>query len=201
MNRRRFLIASAGAACAGGTAWAIDARDRTIVPRERVGALLRTTPPRDIAKIFGAAAVKYGKVPAAEGAEHPGCFVHRGTADALRIGFVSNGRRIEFIAIVGRNWATTAGLRVGTTLAELERMNGGPFTLSGFDWDHGGIVQNKPPGKLPQFLTISTKTVNSQAVPPSEYNRISGDRQISSRHPVLAKVGVVVSGLSMAWPE
>ena len=201
MNRRHFLLATAGAACAGGPAWAIDAKDRTIVPHERVGAVLRHTPPRDIAKIFGLSAVKYGKVPAAEGAEQPGCFVYRGTVDELQIGFTANSRRIEFMVIICKNWATATGLRVGTTLAELERINGGPFTLSGFDWDYGGIVQTKPPGKLSRFLSISTTTVNSQAVSPNEYNQISGDRQISSRHPVLAKVGVVVRSLSMAWPE
>lgn len=200
MSRRRFLLAAAGVLYAGGSAFALDAKDRLIVPGQRVGAVLKTTPPRDIARIFGAA-VKYGKVPAAEGSEQPGCFVYRGTADELRVGFISNSRRIEFIVIVGRNWRTAEGIHVGTTLAELERINGGPFTLSGFDWDYGGLVQAKPPGKLPRFLSIATRTVNAQAVPPNAYNQISGDRQISSRHPVLAKVGVVVSSLSMAWPE
>jgi hypothetical protein len=201
VNRRQFLLASAGVLCAGGRALALDAKDRLIVPGQRVGALLKSTPPRDIAKIFGAAAVKYGKVPMAEGQEAPGAFVHKGTADELQVGFTAKSRRIEYITIVGRNWRTADGIRIGTTLAELERINGGPFTLSGFDWDYGGIVQTKAPGKLPRFLSISTRTVNSQAVPPNEYTQISGDRQISSRHPVLAKVGVVVIRLSMAWPE
>lgn len=201
MNRRRFLLTAAGVLGAGGSVMALDAKDRLIVPGRRVGALLKTTPPRDIGKIFGAAAVKYGKVPMAEGQEAPGAFVYKGTADELRVGFTTNSRRIEYITIVGPNWRTAEGIHVGTTLAELERINGGPFTLSGFDWDYGGLVQSKPPGKLPRFLSIATRTVNVQAVPPNEYNQISGDRPISSRHPVLAKVGVVVSSLSMAWPE
>src|SRR2546429_8399983 len=35
-------------------------------------------------------------------------------------------------------WAAANGIRIGTALAEIEKMNGKPFKLSGFDWDHGG---------------------------------------------------------------
>ena len=37
-------------------------------------------------------------------------------------------------------WAATNGIRIGMPLAEVEKMNGKPFKLSGFDWDYGGRV-------------------------------------------------------------
>jgi hypothetical protein len=35
-------------------------------------------------------------------------------------------------------WTAPGGIRLGTTLAEVEKINGARFTLSGFGWDYGG---------------------------------------------------------------
>ena len=35
-------------------------------------------------------------------------------------------------------WHTAAGVRIGITLPELERLAGAPVTFSGFGWDYGG---------------------------------------------------------------
>jgi len=199
MNRRALLIGAAGALFAGGGAQALDAGDRTIVPGMRVGAIVKATPPADLAKIYGADRVRYAKVPVAEGDEVAGAFVLRGTADELQAGFTEDGKRIEFIRIIGRNWKTESGIRIGTGLAELERLNGRPFTLSGFDWDYGGQVFPAAPGKLPKGLAITVQPRKSEAVPPRDYNKVSGDRKISSRHPVLAKIDVAVTGLVVTF--
>jgi hypothetical protein len=45
------------------------------------------------------------------------------------------------MAVYGEgNWGTEYGLGLGTTLKELEKMNGKPFQFAGFGWDYGGIV-------------------------------------------------------------
>lgn len=200
MNRRRFGLALAGLALVyAAPASALDAGDRTIVPGLRVGALVRTTPPADIGKIYGAATTRYGKVSAAEGAEVPGATVLAGTDAELQIGFTEDGKRIEFIRIIGKAWATKDGIRIGAPLALLERLNGGPFQLYGFEWDYGGTVLGSAKGKLPKglFITVApTRTVSER-----ERNQVMGDRKISSRHPALAKMGVVVSTLGIAWPQ
>lgn len=41
-----------------------------------------------------------------------------------------------------------AGLGLGSTLAEVEARNGGPFTLMGFEWDYGGLVMDWLGGEL-----------------------------------------------------
>ncbi|MCW5772487.1 MAG: hypothetical protein KIT16_12675 [Rhodospirillaceae bacterium] len=202
MHRRSFLVAAAAFAAAGAVAapaFALDGGDRTIVPGIRVGAIQRSTPPADLAKIFGGDKVRYGKVHFAEGEEVPGATILAGTESALETGFTADGKRIEFVRILGKAWSTADGIRIGTPLAQLERINGGPFVLNGFGWDYGGAVRLNPRGKLPKGLAITLAP--TKPVPERQGAQVSGDREVSSRHPVLAKMGVRVSLLTVAWPE
>lgn len=45
-------------------------------------------------------------------------------------------------------WVVWPGVTVGTTLAEVERLNGRPFTLNGFGFDYGGLVLDWQRGRL-----------------------------------------------------
>ncbi|HZY82455.1 MAG TPA: hypothetical protein VFE50_23175 [Cyclobacteriaceae bacterium] len=53
-----------------------------------------------------------------------------------------NFRGVDEMAVYGieSTWGTEFGLGPGTTLKELEKMNGKPFQFAGFGWDYGGIV-------------------------------------------------------------
>ena len=201
MNRRFFLMTTAAAATlgAGGAALALDAADRTIVPGQRVGAVTKATPPAALAKIFGTAKVRYAQVPIAEGTKASGAYVLAKTQDELQVGFHQNKKRIEFIRIVGRNWKTENGIHVGTSIEELERINGAPFELSGFDWDYGGMVQRRPQDKLSRDLAITLTP--TKRVAEAESSQVSGDRKLTSNHPVLKKMAVVVSSLVISWPD
>ena len=176
-------------------ALALDAGDRTF-QAGRVGAIVKgSTTPGDLVKIYTAAYVKLGKITAAEGQEQPGAIIFQGTANELQVGFTEDGQKIEFVRIVGAAWATNEGLRVGTTLAELERINGGPFQFSGFGWDYGGGVTARGRALKGIGITIAyTKNGESK-----EAQRVMGDRLFSSRHPALKNLGVVVSQLVIGF--
>jgi hypothetical protein len=49
-------------------------------------------------------------------------------------------------------WVVGPGITLGTRLAELERRNGRPLTLTGFGWDYGGTVMGWEQGALEQAL-------------------------------------------------
>lgn len=177
-----------------GPALALDAGDRTIAPG-RVGAIVKATPPGDIAKIYGAGNVSYEKVYLAEGEERPGAHVYKGTANALELVFTVDGKRIELIRVEGKGWKTKEGIRVGTTLAELERINGGPFKFLGFSWDNGGAVLAG--GKLPRGIDITIAPTRNRES--KQAQRVDGDSEFSSRHPALKNLGVVVSQLRVSF--
>ena len=146
IGRRSLLVLPLALVLASSPALALDAGDRTL-NGQRVGAIVKATPPGDLAKIYGAervAAIKLNE----EGEEYPGVSIHAGTADELRVAFTADSKRIRFVRVIGRNWKTTLGVRLGTTLAELERINGGPFNFNGFGWDLGGIVLDQPRTKF-----------------------------------------------------
>jgi len=176
-------------------ALALDAGDRTFGPG-RVGAIVKgATLPGDLARIYGAGNVTYEKVHLAEGEYRQGARIYRGTANGLELVFSADGKKIEFIRILGNGWKSGEGIRIGTTLAELERINGGPFKFLGFGWDNGGNISNA--AKLPKGVIITlAPTRNKES---RQARRVTGDTEFSSRHPALKGLGVVVSGISVTF--
>jgi len=192
---RLHRLAFAAVLFLASPALALDAGDRTF-QAGRVGAIVKgATQPGDLAKIYGTGNVSYEKVHLAEGEYRPGAFIYRGTANALQVGFTADGKTIEFIRIEGKSWRSKEGIRIGTTLAELERINGGAFKFLGFGWDNGGTVVIG--GKLPRgVIIVLSPTRNRES---KQAQQIMGDTEFSSRHAALRNLRVVVSGLSVSF--
>jgi hypothetical protein len=186
----RLSLAFAAVLFLASPALALDAGDRTFQDG-RVGAIVKGTSPQDLAKIYGADNVKVGKVPAAEGLEEPGAFIYKDTPNELHAFFSEDGKKIESVRIVGAAWASKDGLRIGTTLAELEKLNGGAFNFSGFGWDYGGSVTAKG-AKLKNYgITIAPDDKS----PSKDQQKVMGDKQFSSRNPALKNLGVRVTSI------
>jgi hypothetical protein len=80
---------------------------------------------------------------------------------------------------------TTGGIKIGTTLEELLKMNGKPISFFGFGWDYGGTVFSLNHGVLENSnvrfnLDISENTTGDNAV--------YGDTEISSDMPAVKKL-------------
>ena len=190
LNLRLTAFALLAAFHLAGPAQAFDAGDRTFAPG-RVGAIVKgATKPEDLARIYGAANVRTTRIYPLGGGDDtsPGVLIHAETADALEVTFSDDGKRIVSVAILGRNWRTKEGLRIGTPLAELERIIGGPFELYGFGWDFGGQVQRSGPSLEAYDIFLRTTKVGGK-----ERDEVTGDKTISSRHPALKTLGVEVN--------
>jgi hypothetical protein len=89
------------------------------------------------------------------------------------------------------------------TLAQLEKLNGKPFTFSGFGWDYGGGVAGWGGGKL-ENSGISVQLRESPLIyeymEQTELARVLGDQQVSSSEPVLEKMQVQVLEIMLS-PE
>jgi hypothetical protein len=192
---RLASLAFAAGLVLAGPALALDAGDRTFGPG-RVGAIVKgATHPAELARIYGAGNVGYEKVHLAEGEHRAGAYIYRGTAAELQVGFTEDGKKIEFIRIRGKGWKSKEGIRIGTTLAELERVNGGPFKFLGFGWDNGGAVVKA--AKLPRGVVITLAPTRNRES--KQARQVQGDSEFSSRHPALGSLGVVVSGLTVTF--
>lgn len=187
---RLACLALAALVVLAAPASADDVRDRTFSPG-RVGAIVKgRTKPADLARIFGARNVRRAMMDEPGGGElHPGAYIHQGSPDALTVHFTDNGKGVNYVVVLGPNWRSKEGLRVGASVAELERLNGGPFTFYGFGFDYGGQVFASGPALA--GYTIFVKTTGDDEAAILELTK--PETQISSQHPAVKRVGLEVS--------
>jgi hypothetical protein len=139
-------------------------------------------------RAFGSANVKAERIDIGEGETVPGTVLF--SADSTRrlmiIWSDSTARRLPRRLILrddSSRWSVAEGITLGTTLEELEKLNGRPFTLAGFGWDYAGVVMDWRGGKL---ATPLGRSVKLYLVPPSSaqsdpaYNSVLGDRPYAS---------------------
>lgn len=95
-------------------------------------------------------------------------------------------------------WTVGPGITLGTTLAELERLNGRPLSLTGFGWDYGGTVMGWDQGALEQALiggngrVILRLAVDSAAIGSEDARRVSGDGVFRSDDPAMRRLDPAV---------
>lgn len=95
------------------------------------------------------------------------------------------------------------GIRLGMRLTDLERINGGPFTVMGFDWDYGGTVTNwrggklaRKPSELPRiFIQLLPAETDTGAI----RNSVAGDREFSSKNAAMQRLNPHVASISVAY--
>lgn len=120
--------------------------------------------------------------------------------------------RISRIEIRGKKslWHTSHGITLGTTLKQLEEINGKNFTQSGFGWDGAGFIYSWDGGILgtefgdasvhaPTDISFSMRDPDSNQVSQEEYRALSGEAHFSSNHPVLQRINSGVSNIFINW--
>jgi hypothetical protein len=180
----RLCLAFAALLLLSAPAPAETAADRTFTA-SRVGAIVKgRTKPEDLVKIFGADNVKLATIHAPGGGEEsPGAFLWQGTDDALELVFSDDSKRITSVSILGKKWTSKEGLRLGASLATLERINGGPFKFYGFGFDYGGQVTESGP-KLKGYTIFLRPATRDEKL----LERFTGEKQFSSRHPDIKRL-------------
>ncbi|MCT4582672.1 MAG: hypothetical protein N4A35_14740 [Flavobacteriales bacterium] len=99
-------------------------------------------------------------------------------------------------------WSTQKGLHIGTTLKELEKINGKAFTFYGFEWDYAGSV-NWEGGILDDRKTFCTLAYiydynDPNLVLPKAYEALIGDQEIASSDKNAQAVNITVSEITLA---
>ncbi len=188
------MVVLVGFAAAG--AWqsgiAADARDRTIVPGQRVGAVTAGSTLAQLQRIYGKRNVREKKVHVGEGQYVPGLVLFPGTRAEVEFRFAEGGGRIA-LAVISRPkspWKTKSGIGIGTTGARIERLNGKPFQLYGFEWDYSGRLAGWNGGKLHKAL-IPDFTPTAK-LPAGQAQKVMGDAKFSSANPIMRRSKIVV---------
>jgi len=92
-------------------------------------------------------------------------------------------------------WKTSHGISLGTTLKELEKINGRKFSLSGFGWDYPGTVWSWEDGMLSKDFSNNGYRVllrldagQTSNVTTKELGSVTGDQSFSSANSVMQKL-------------
>lgn len=154
-----------------------DPADNTIVLGQRVGLIKPGMTSTDIERAYGKKNLKLMELPGPEGSTYEGAKLFAGTDRELELSWdpENEAKKVVMdINVVGKAWKFENGLKTEMTLEEVEKLNGKPFTVSGFDWDYGGYA-NFEGGKLEGKVSIRFYPTAKDVSP-----TLSGDKQIPS---------------------
>lgn len=180
-----------------------------IEPGTRVGKITAKTTLADLQAAYGKENIKAGQVQGPEGTTLPGAVVFPNDAErTLTIYWKENksAQTPESISISGKKslWHTADGITLGTPLKDLERLNGGPFTLSGFDWDYGGTVlswgdHGKLKEKYQKAGSLVLRLAPPENAPVKVANQVLGDKTFSSSLPAMQALNPTVSEIMVMF--
>ncbi|MDH5805049.1 MAG: hypothetical protein OEZ54_07680 [Gemmatimonadota bacterium] len=214
---RNFSLAAAAAVslsmgCGVGSAQ-MEQDNRLVVPGVGMGPVTADVSHDQLVKILGEDQVTDAEIYLAEGFCTSGTVVFPNTPDLVEI-IWTDSNRTAVASIVHRGveaeetaWRTAEGIGIGTTLTELEELNGAPFTFGGLGWDYGGglSAHNFSPGGLTQaleglsFLVSETYGTESDWHRDPRSNEIYGDRTVRSDHPIARQAGIRITQMLMTF--
>ncbi len=151
------------------------------------GGFARDASHAAVLNAFGASNVAYRRVHLPDDAEdlRASVLFPRDAARKVEIIWTDRkARRRPYMVTFGPGWRTADGIAVGATLEAVELINGGAFTLAGFDWDYGGTVTDWNGGALARRkggCRLVVRFEPARGAPAAAANAVSGDGDFSSR--------------------
>jgi len=197
------------------------AKPWSIIPGVRVGPITNRTSESQIRALYGPENVRRKDIQLEEGASFPGTVVYPDDPEKT---FIIRWRDPSFrnlpesVLFRGPHsiWKTDKGLSLGTSLKEIETINGKPFALYGFGWDYGGTVAGAESGILAELgkkehdpLTVRSLilrlseeifSTGSVSITREEFREITGERILRSDHPVMQKLNPRVDEMIVVFP-
>jgi hypothetical protein len=96
-------------------------------------------------------------------------------------------------------WQTDTGIKIGTDIETLEKLNGKPFKLGGFGWDYGGYIQDWNGGALENKpgCFVSVRMMQSASDAPES---VLGEVDLTSDMADVRKAKPKVTEISIGYP-
>jgi len=202
---RRLLIAFLFFA---GLGWSLQAAETSTAKNDflvvygkmnrRAGPINSRTTRANLAALFGKTKLRNSTIVLGEnGVKQPSTDILTKGAEATVVWETEARRKIVGILMSKRNsqWHTEDGIKVGTSVQELEKINGAPFKFSGLDWDDGGQIQAAT-GKLSALDGLSLTLQGNSDAPGAE--KFIGDQvNPMSNASGIEKAGIYVGSMTL----
>lgn len=184
----------------------------TIVPGVSVGEITARTSKADLIRIYGSKNVRDAKIGLGEGEAVPGTVIFP-NIPSKKLEIVWKDKKSkkspEFIQLYGDKslWKTKEGISLGTSLKELEKINGKPFVLAGFEWDYSGAFFSwndgklaKPFGNEGEKATLRLSPKDFDKVLRKDLDAVVGDGQFSSANKAMQRINPRVYFMIVTFP-
>lgn len=161
-----------------------------------VRKLFQLRDPAQLSAIYGAENVVTRQATDKEGNElGQAYYVYPDTDDEMEVIFDGdNGTQLTFKNEHSK-WKSPYGIKVGDPLEKIIKINTRGFRMNAFEWTKGGEVISWEKGAIDgKGVHLIFRALNSGD--PKLYDQVTGDKKISSDHPALKKLGVVVEEVS-----
>ncbi|HEY4143199.1 MAG TPA: hypothetical protein VGM57_17410 [Pseudolabrys sp.] len=155
---------------------------------------------------FGAANVTNEQIDGAEG-DKVRVTVLFAKIKARRIEISWNNKarkRINMVTLGHSTQWVASGVQIGSTLAEVEALNGKPFTLAGFDWDYAGTVTDWQDGKLetlPGGCRLGVRFDADRQSPAAARDKVTGDKDFASTDATIRAARPRVYEIFLSYPD
>lgn len=175
--------------------------DSNLVTDSGWGVITPNTDYAGLQKIFGSANVKDERVCGPECADSIDVtFIYREQDNEIIVNWEDSSyhKKISFLETIRPNspYLTSSGIKMGSTFANLLKLNGKKITFSGFGWDYGGIIQSYNGGML------ENSSVHFRLEPTENLSdSLFGDNELNTDMPVVMKAldKIIVGHLSLSF--
>lgn len=166
-----------------------------IIPRRSAGFITGESTEQELAQHYGPGVVQSQRIEIGEGETVPGTVLfYSDSLRRLEIMWQDTVKRARPSRLILRGdstrWSLGGNVSLGTSLQQLERLNGRPFKLAGFGWDYSGVVFDWSGGKLDSTLSGVTLYLDPgpKAYESAPYRQVLGDRDYSSDLPPMQQL-------------
>ena len=101
-------------------------------------------------------------------------------------------------------WAVDNGIRIGSSIAEVEAINGKPFRLYGFGWEMGGVMLDWLDGalaRLPGGCSMQMKFGLADQKQPAAGHPAFGENELMSSNVAVRALAPTVLEFAISYPE
>ena len=172
-----------------------------INPQDSVGKIIKTSSERDLIRIYGSTNVIRSEIYIGEGEVVLGSILYPNTNKQLSIEWKEEFSKPGRISLTQVNsmWRLDNGIAVGSTLDEVEKINGGPFIITGFEWDYPGQTVSWQEGRIPVQLQLGFDYNTN--ISQDEFLQVLGESHFSSQNKTIRKMNLSVKKIYIRWDK
>ena len=167
------------------------------------GPFARDTSHAKVVAAFGEANVAFMTVDGPELSETEATVIFADDpARRIEIAWKDTARtRPDVIRVEGSAWIAPFGVRIGTTLDRMAKLNGAPFRINGFGWDNEGLAEFRSGGlaRIPGGCMLTVRFQAAQNPLGPRFERIAGNRKVASNDPLVREAAPTVIEIFLSY--